>query len=169
MNLYPHQIDVLDRTQKFNRVAIPSFEGLYEIDTDGNVYNSKGVMKPWMHNGKLPYFVIGLRKNNKTYKCLIHRLVAQTFIPNPENKPQVNHKDGNVHNNHVSNLEWVTNAENTQHAYDNRLNEANQLHITYKGEIHSLRKWCFILNLNYKKVWYRYRVLGWSIVDCFER
>lgn len=48
-----------------------------------------------------------------------HRAVALTFIPNPHNKPEVNHKDMDRSNNHISNLEWVTHAENVQHAYDN--------------------------------------------------
>lgn len=66
-----------------------------------------------MHNGKL-----------KTIK--IHRLVAISFIQNPENKPQVNHIDGNKQNNNINNLEWVNNSENQIHAYKIGLNKAKR-------------------------------------------
>lgn len=57
-----------------------------------------------------------LYKNGERYRVFIHRLVCEAFIPNPENKPFVNHKDGNPNNNQVSNLEWCTCKENVQHA-----------------------------------------------------
>jgi hypothetical protein len=56
--------------------------------------------------------------NNKTKRFLIHRLIATIFIPNPENKPCVNHIDGNKSNNNISNLEWCTYSENERHSYD---------------------------------------------------
>lgn len=71
------------------------------------------------------YLAVGLRifKDGKSIQTIhkIHRLVAKYFIPNPENKPCVNHIDGNKLNNNVTNLEWVTISENTRHSYRNRL------------------------------------------------
>lgn len=63
------------------------------------------------------YLVVCLRKNNKAKVYRVHRLVAQAFIPNPEDKPQINHIDNNRKNNKVDNLEWVNNSENQQHAF----------------------------------------------------
>lgn len=62
---------------------------------------------------------LGNRNKKKVFK--LHRAVAETFIPNTENKPAVNHLDGNKQNNAVSNLEWATYSENMKHAYDNDL------------------------------------------------
>lgn len=62
------------------------------------------------------YIRVSLTKNKKRYFFTIHRLVAEAFIPNPENKPQVNHINGNKSDNRVENLEWNTTTENMQHA-----------------------------------------------------
>ena len=106
----------------------------YEVSETGIIRNycTKVIKKPSI--GKTsPYlltqFYLG---NNKRKSYLIHRLVALYFIPNPENKLQVNHKDKNKLNNHYSNLEWVTPKENMKHHYENGgIKRNNQ---TYKGK-----------------------------------
>lgn len=77
------------------------------------------VLKQQINPKGYVYATISVR--NKTVNLNVHRLVALAFIPNPENKPEVNHKDGNKSNNHYSNLEWVTHKENIQHAIKNKL------------------------------------------------
>jgi len=77
------------------------------------------------HYRLMPYYEKGGHKTK--YPCLptqeyVHRLVAESFIPNPENKATINHKDGNKLNNHYTNLEWATHQENIRHAYATALN-----------------------------------------------
>ena len=67
------------------------------------------------------YDQVDLYKDGKRTSKAVHILVAEAFVPNPDNKPEVNHKDGNKHNNHADNLEWVTHKENCEHAWVNGL------------------------------------------------
>lgn len=67
------------------------------------------------------YMCADLYQDNERQKKRIHRVVAEAFIPNPDNKPDINHKDGNKLNNHVDNLEWVTKLENNRHGWGNGL------------------------------------------------
>jgi len=88
----------------------------YCIDKEGNVYGKKGnIMKPYTDKSR--YLNIKLRYNEDKYSHQIHRLVAETFIPNPRNCLEVNHKDKTRNNNNVKNLEWCTSKENKVHAY----------------------------------------------------
>lgn len=86
----------------------------YYITEDAKLFSSKKQMKPYEGDR---YQKCVLKINGKPTMKYIHRLVAEAFIPNPDNKPEVNHKDGNKLNNNVSNLEWVTLSENRLHAY----------------------------------------------------
>lgn len=102
------------------------YEGLedYQISSKGRVKGFKGLMKSRVTDGR--YNKIGLRyKKGKQRMFLVHRLVAEHFIDNPLNKPEVNHIDGNKNNNNSENLEWVTREENVKHAIDNGLIKIN--------------------------------------------
>ena len=102
---------------------IDGFPG-YRISNCGRVYSKKLMrcLNPPVSNCKDGYLRIGLWNLNERYTHSIHRIVAVHFIPNPEMKPTVNHKDKNKHNNHFSNLEWHTVAEQNAHR-----------NLTYKG------------------------------------
>ena len=93
---------------------VVGYEGLYQVSNLGRVrsfkYKSPRILKH--HNNKLGYARLILRKNNQSYGHSVHRLVAEAFIPNPNNLPVVNHKDENPRNNNVENLEWCTHQYN---------------------------------------------------------
>lgn len=97
------------------RIPIDNIE--YYADENGNIYNKRGrKLKGHNLNG---YIQIGLSPNRKMF--LIHRLIALTFIPNPLNLPEVNHKNGLKIDNSVDNLEWCTSKYNMKHASENGL------------------------------------------------
>lgn len=108
--------------------SIKGYEGHYDISSNGRVRSFKhGVnilVINWKPNG---YGFISLSLNGNLKYYHIHRLVAHAFIPNPENKPQVNHKDCNKSNNNLSNLEWMTGKENCLHALQNIVYKRNPI------------------------------------------
>lgn len=116
------------------------YEGLYQIDDSGNIFTTRrqGTDGRRIRSciDKSGYERVYLCKRGKHRTFLLHRLVAETFLDNPENKPCVNHIDGNKQNNNVNNLEWVTYSENMKHAVRNNLNKTPGL----KGELHPMHK-----------------------------
>lgn len=108
---------------------VKGFEGVYAVSTKGyvmslsrTIWNGKSYFKSKdkLIKGNMigkGYIQVALRKNKKKHMHLIHKLVANAFIPNTENYPQINHKDGNKTNNNVENLEWCDNSQNQLHAW----------------------------------------------------
>lgn len=123
---------------------IQGYEGLYQISNLGRVKSLEKIiitsnnitkrmiekiLKPHLHKG---YYSVTLRKDNKSKVYTIHRLVAKAFIPNPDNLPQVNHKDENKANNHVDNLEWCTPQYNINYGTHNERQALTKSKIVYQ-------------------------------------
>lgn len=123
------QLTVLNNNEIWK--PIEEFLGRYEISNLGRVRSLEDNHgKPierikTLSLNQTGYYEVQLSIKDKNYHRTIHRLVALAFIPNPDCKPHINHKDGNKLNNSLDNLEWCTPRENIQHAYDTGLNTSN--------------------------------------------
>lgn len=117
----------------------------YEISNFGRVKSWKSgkpkILVPRLDSQKR-YYMINLCKNNQSKNILVHRLVAQYFVDNPNNKPVVNHIDHNTRNNHSDNLEWVTVQENVHHSYSTM------------GQIRNVRK-CILETPNGERIFFK--------------
>ena len=115
---------------------IPGFESFYEASTLGNIraFRTKQILKTYTINSGYKCLKLCVNKNRSSH--LVHRLIAITFLDNPDNKLTVNHKDGNKDNNYLSNLEWNSISENIKHAYDTNLH-SKELCKSYIGKKHA--------------------------------
>lgn len=135
---------------------IPGYEWYYQIS---NLWNVKSFYK-WVNGNILSpnisnvwYFYVNLFKKWKSKTCTIHRLVAIAFIPNPENKPQVNHIDWNKLNNSIGNLEWITNRDNTIHAFVSLWRKWSTLWVFWSANSRSKKINQYDLSWNFIKMW----------------
>lgn len=104
---------------------IKDYEDLYMVSNTGLIkslhWGKEKLLKPVIRSNTYQYYFVGLLKDNKRRYFAVHRLVAQAFLPNPNNYEQVDHLDGNKLNNNVNNLEWVSAKENTNRAWSKGL------------------------------------------------
>lgn len=168
---------------------IESFEGLYKISNFGKIKSLERKVKNGNNTFRIQkehlikltpnlerhgYVYCMLYKDNKSYSRQVHRLVAKTFIPNPNNLPQVNHIDGNKENNSINNLEWCTDIENKKHAWKTGLTNAEHRKQKIKcietGEVfESVVKCSEIMNLDRRSIFRqlkgeRKHVKGYSFI-----
>ncbi len=172
---------------------IKGYEGLYQVSDWGRIkrikyannlkgkstnklpdfFNCNKILKGFLaENG---YKRIMLCKNGIGKRYPVHRLVAQAFIPNPLNKPQINHINGIKTDNRPENLEWCTASENQKHAYKNGLknNSANCFkkghvpsniqYITFNNETHTIKEWSEITHIKAGTLMARKNKYNWDI------
>lgn len=138
---------------------IKEYEGLYQVSNLGNVKRKKDNYVFKKNKNSSGYRVVTLTKNKMEKSVSVHRLVANAFIPNPKNKSQINHIDGNKMNNIIDNLEWCTASENMEHAYKNNLEilKGKKI-IQYDNNINIIKIWNKIsdaekqLNISHGKI-----------------
>lgn len=138
---------------------IKDYEDLYEVSNLGNVRKIKDNYIFHKNKNSRGYIVVTLTKENVEKSHSVHRLVASAFIPNPSNKPQINHISGIKTDNRVNNLEWCTGSENMQHCYKNNLQKKRFKRVNqYTLDNQFIRKWDSLiqvekeLNINHSKI-----------------
>jgi hypothetical protein len=151
---------------------IPDYEGLYKASSKGRIIKlNQKYPDNWnflkLTKTPLDYRKVNLIKNGRYKLFLVHRLIALTFIPNPENKPFINHKNGIKKDNRIENLEWCTHLENVRHAIQIGLFKSIRQRLT-KNKVIEIRfaaskNWSTIEELSKK-----YDVSISTIINCIN-
>jgi len=143
----------LKRNEKVTEVK--GYEGLYSVTSLGRVWSHRRKiwLKQGIDGGGYPNVDLSVNGKSKTYK--VHILVGKTFIPNPDNKPQINHKNGDKTDCRATNLEWVTARENIQHSIDLGLNKIGKFSLANRLLVCHLR---LVQKLKLKEIANMFRV-----------
>lgn len=134
--------------EEWTPIIIDGIDTDWQISSLGRAKNKYGVIR--LGSGTY-YRYVGISKNGRHWNCAVHRLVATAFIPNPENKPEVNHIDGDKHNNCVKNLEWATRQENADHAAATGLMRRGEAVTTSKLNESQVHEICRLLQAGVKR------------------
>lgn len=154
-----------------NWADVLEYEGVYEVSDQGRVRRVESGQIRVPGKRREGYLIVNLSKEGKTTTKIIHRLVAQAFIPNSYDKPEVNHKNGIKTDNRADNLEWATIAENAIHAFENGLrvsvvgSENGQSKLTEKDipEIFDLRSQGFTHSAIAQQFGVSRSLIGWVL------
>jgi hypothetical protein len=149
----------MNQQKENNEIWLPvnNYEGKYIVSNNGIIkslhqrsYNKILIQRI----DRAGYFTVRLSKHGTDYTKYVHRILAEAFVLNPENKPIVNHKDGNKLNNAIENLEWVLQSENVKHAYKlgfihGGKRNAKVIDICTGQEFESIKEAAKVLSINY--------------------
>lgn len=150
-------------------LPVVGYEGFYEVSSEGRVRSLDRIVKKWNGERAVPTRLLSLSENSHGYLSItlckdgkaetktVHRIVAEAFIPNNNHYPQINHINGNKHDNRVENLEWCSASQNVQHAYDSlkrdigpsRYIQCVETQIVYRSCREAGRK----TGLRYQNIW----------------
>lgn len=144
------------------------FEGEYVLFENGRLFSIKSGKEMKIGTTPQGYSMAYLWHNGISHKIPLHRLLGKHFIPNPEGKPEINHKNGIRNDNRLENLEWCTSSENKFHSH-RVLGHKGIKMIEFKGQKKPLKLWSEQLGINFKTLHNRIYMYGMSVEVAFTR